>query len=173
MIAVADTGPLLALAKVNAIDLLSQLYQQVIASPAVFTEVVTAGLAQNAPDAHLLNAAFTSCQLQVRAPTLTSLPISFPIHRGESESICLAIELGADWLLVDDFDARRAAKANFAATRVSTRAKGTLGVIVSAYQDERLTRQQAIDLVNAFKARPDVWISDKLCNQVIRTLQTN
>jgi predicted nucleic acid-binding protein len=170
MIAIADAGPLLALAKVNALDLLSQLYQQVITSPTVFTEAVTAGLAQNAPDAHLLNAAFTSHQLQVRVPALSSLPVPFPVHQGEGESICLAIELGADWLLMDDFDARRAAQANFEAARVSTRVKGTLGVIVTAYQHKRLTRHQAIDLVNAIKARPDVWVSSALCDQVIRTL---
>jgi len=171
MIAIADAGPLLALAKVSALDLLPKLYQQVIASPTVFTETVTAGLAQNAPDANLLNAAFTSNQLQVRVPTLTSLPVSFSVHQGEGESICLAIELGAGWLLMDDFDARRAALANFAVAGVSTRVKGTLGVIVTAYQHKCLTRHQAIDLVNAIKARPDVWVSNAPCDQVIRTLQ--
>jgi predicted nucleic acid-binding protein len=173
MIAIADAGPLLALAKVKALGLLSELYRQAITSPAVFTEAVTAGLAQNAPDAKLLNAAFTSDQLQVRVPTLLSLPVPFLVHQGEGESICLAIELGADWLLMDDFDARRAALANFSAAGVSTRVKGTLGVIVTAYQHECLTRRQAIDLVNAIKARPDVWVSNALCDHVIHTLQTN
>ena len=60
MIAVADTGPLLALAKVNALDLLTQLYRPVITTPTVFTEAVTAGLAQNAPDVYVLEAAFKS-----------------------------------------------------------------------------------------------------------------
>lgn len=169
MIAVADAGPLLALVKVNDLSLLPELYQQVLTSPTVFTEAVTAGLAQNAPDAHLLSAAFTRDQLRVRVPTLTSLPVPFPVHQGES--ICLAIELGADWLLMDDFDARCAALANFAAARMSTRVKGTLGVIVTAYQRQCLGRHQAVDLVNAIKARPDVWISNALCDQVIRALQ--
>jgi hypothetical protein len=30
-----------------------------------------------------------------------------------------------------------------------------------------------IDLVNAIKARPDVWVSNALCDRVIRTLQTD
>lgn len=173
MIVVADTGPLLALAKVNALDLLSQLYQQVITSPAVFTEAVTAGLAQAAPDAETLNAAFTSGRLQVRTPQLASLPVPSLINRGEDESIRLAIELGADWLLVDDLEARRAAMDNFASAGVSTAVKGTLGVIVTAYLHKHLARQQAIDLVSALKARPDVWISDDLCDQVIHALQTS
>jgi len=173
VIAVADTGPLVALAKVNAVDLLTQLYRQVITSPAVFTEAVTAGLAQAAPDAEILSAAFTSGRFQVRTPKLASLPTLSLLHRGEDESIRLAIELRADWLLVDDLVARRAALANFAASGAPAAVKGTLGVVVTAYQQKHLTRQQSIDLVNALKARPDVWISDDLCDRVIRTLQTS
>jgi len=122
VIAVADTGPLVTLAKVNAI---------------------------------------------------ASLPTPSLLHRGEDESIRLAIELRADWLLVDDLVARRAALANFAASGAPAAVKGTLGVVVTAYQQKHLTRQQSIDLVNALKARPDVWISDDLCDRVIRTLQTS
>jgi len=173
VIAVADTGPLVALAKVNAVDLLTQLYRQVITSPAVFTEAVTAGLAQAAPDAEILSAAFTSGRFQVRTPKLASLPTLSLLHRGEDESIRLAVELRADWLLVDDLVARRAALANFAASGAPAAVKGTLGVVVTAYQQKHLTRQQSIDLVNALKARPDVWISDDLCDRVIRTLQTS
>jgi len=46
-------------------------------------------------------------------------------------------------------------------------------VIVTAYQQKHLTRQQSVDLVNALKARPDVWISDDLCDRVIRALRTS
>jgi predicted nucleic acid-binding protein len=173
MIAVADTGPLLALAKVNALDLLTQLYRPVITTPTGFTEAVTAGLAQNAPDVYVLEAAFKGGWLQVRTPTLASLPRPALVHRGEEESIRLAIELTADWLLVDDLEARRVALDNLAAAGVSTRVKGTLGVIVTACQQQYLAREQAIGLVNAIKARPDIWISRDLCDQVIRTIQRN
>ncbi len=43
MIVVADTGPLLALAKIEALGLLRDLYQPVVTGPTVFTEAVTAG----------------------------------------------------------------------------------------------------------------------------------
>ena len=173
MIAVVDAGPLLALAKVNALDLLPRLYRQVVVSPGVFTETVTAGLAQAVPDADILNEAFTSRRLQVRAPQLSALPIPSLLHRGEDESIRLAIELRADWLIVDDLAARRAALANFASAGAPTAVKGTLGVLVTSYQQGHLLRQQAIDLLSTLKARPDVWISDELCDQAIRTLQAN
>ena len=62
MIVVADTGPLLALAKIGALDLLKRLYGQVLTAPAVYDEAVTSGLAQGATDAPLLQAAYTSAR---------------------------------------------------------------------------------------------------------------
>jgi predicted nucleic acid-binding protein len=165
MIAVADTGPLLALAKVNALDLLARLFQQAIMTPAVFTEAITAGLAQNAPDAYLLEAAVKNGGLQMRTPKPLPFPRPTFIHRGEEESIRLAIELAADCLLVDDLNARHAAIDNFAAAGVSTSVKSTLGMIVTAYQQRYLVREQAVDLVNALKAR---LISGSVRNCVIR-----
>jgi uncharacterized protein len=172
MIAVSDTGPLIALAKVNALDVLNLIYERIVVPPVVFTEAVTAGFALSAPDALLLNDAFISGKLQVQTPAPSSLPVITPLHPGESESIRLAIELNCDWLIVDDMGARQGALANFAASGVTTSVKGTLGVITTAYAEKKLSRQQAIDLVNALKIRPDIWLSRKLCEQVIRTLQS-
>ncbi len=171
-VVVSDAGPLMALAKVSALNLLNQLYGQVLTTPAVHTEAVTAGLAHGAPDAKILAAAFSEGRLQVRIPTLGTLPVPTLLHRGEKESLCLAIELPAVWFLVDDLAARQAAEANFTAAHVSTGVKGTLGVIVSAYQRRCIGRETAIDLINTLKMHPDVWLSTNLCDHVIMTLRT-
>ena len=73
MIAVADAGPLMALAKINSLDLLSRLYSQVYLTPSVYAETVTAGYVVNAADAVLIEQATASGQLEVRAPTSTPL----------------------------------------------------------------------------------------------------
>jgi predicted nucleic acid-binding protein len=172
MIAVVDTGPLLALAKVQALKHLTSLYSEVWTTPAVFTEAVTAGYACNAPDAETLERAFKNGSLRVQTPQLDTLPRPFFLQRGEDECIRLAIEKQAAWLLVDDLAARQAAEANFAAVGCPTRVKGTLGVIVSATQQAILDRTDAIALITSLKARPDVWLNAALCDQVIRTLQT-
>lgn len=51
MTVVSDTGPLIALAKIEALHLLRDLYRQVVTGPTVYTEAVTAGMAMNAADA--------------------------------------------------------------------------------------------------------------------------
>ena len=171
MIVIADTGPLLALAKVQALDLLKSLYQQVFTSPTVYTEAVTAGLSLGAADAAVLQAAYQSGTLTIQSPTLTSLPHAEFLHRGEAESIRLAIELKADWLLMDDFGARQTAQKNFAAAGVATEVKGTLGIIVSAAQASVISAQQAIAIIESLKRRPDIWLSPAVCDAVIETLK--
>lgn len=172
MIVVADTGPLLALAKADALALLSNLYQQVITGPTVYTEAVMAGLALNASDAARLEKAYQQGRLLVRTPSPSiQLPQPAFLHAGEAESILLAIELQAEWLLIDDQAARRIAQQNFAATGTTTGLKGTLGVIVTAVQTETIASEQAIELVKTLQNRPDVWLAPALCNAVIEALQ--
>ncbi|OQY43127.1 MAG: hypothetical protein B6242_15380 [Anaerolineaceae bacterium 4572_78] len=58
MIVIADTGPLLALAKINALDLLEKLYHKIIICPVVYDEAITQGFASGASDAKVLNEAY-------------------------------------------------------------------------------------------------------------------
>jgi predicted nucleic acid-binding protein len=173
MIAVADSGPLMALAKIGGLPALFALYPQVFTSPAVREEVVTAGLRLGLEDARLLDEAYQQGYLQVRAPALATLPLPALLGPGEDEAIRLAIELRADWLLMDDFDARQAAEANIARAGVPTGVRGTLGVIVSAHQEHILTRDEALALVEAIPRRPDIWISTDLCQRVIDALKAS
>jgi predicted nucleic acid-binding protein len=171
MTVVADAGPLIALAKIEALHLLQDLYRQVVTGPTVYTEVVTAGLAMNAGDAKALEMAYQQGMLIVHAPALESLPRPALLHAGEAESIRLAIELEAEWLLMDDLRARQIAQRNLTATNLPTNIKGTLGVIATAAKSQVIPPGQAIDLVQSLKGRPDVWLAPNLCEAVIKTLQ--
>ncbi len=48
---IADSGPLMALAKLNRLLLLKRLYGTIVISQTVYDEVVTQGLARGYPDA--------------------------------------------------------------------------------------------------------------------------
>jgi predicted nucleic acid-binding protein len=153
-VVVADSGPLIALAKIEALHLLRDLYRQVITGPTVYTEAVTAGLAMNAADATALQEAFQRGELAIRTPSAVSLSHPDLLHEGEAESIRLAIELEADWLLMDDLSARQIAQRN-----------------LTAAHNHVIAPAQAMELVQGLKGRPDVWLAPALCEAVVKTLQ--
>lgn len=171
MIVISDAGPLLALAKVGGLRVLFDLFPNILTPPGVYEEAVAAGLRLGAPDAAVLDEAFRKGLLEVSAPAdSTVLPIPLPLGRGEREGIRLAIERNADWMLIDDLDARRGALANFQAAGVRAQVKGTLGILVSACQQRHLAKGEAIELVRALSRRQDVWFSTDLCQRVIEIL---
>jgi predicted nucleic acid-binding protein len=160
----------MALAKVGGLDALFRLFPKVLTPPAVYQELVPEGLRLGAPDAALLEARYRSGELNVISPANASLPRSALLGRGEEQSILLAIEQQAAWLLVDDLSARRAAQANLEAAGVRTGLKGTLGIILSACQHGHLSKEEAVGLVGAVRRRQDIWISNQLCDRTLDLL---
>jgi predicted nucleic acid-binding protein len=173
-IVVSNAGPLIALAKINALNLLTGIYGHIYTVESVYHETVTEGLKLGAPNAPLIQQFYEQGILEIKPlegqlPPLPSQPKK--IHPAEHESIQLAFQLKAGLLLLDDWDARQVAEANFQALRAKTVIKGTLGLIVTACQEQIITPSQAIEFLEAIKLRRDIWISAKLCNQVIQALQ--
>lgn len=170
MIVVSDAGPLMALAKIGALDVLFHLFPKILTPPAVHHELITEGLRLAAPDAALLQERYESGELAVVSPRAAPLSVPAPLGPGEEQSILLAIEEEATWLLVDDLDARRAALNSLAAAGSKAQIKGTLGVILAAKEGGALTRGEAIQLVEALRNRPDIWISSGLCDRALDLL---
>ncbi len=171
MTVVADAGPLMALAKIDGLGTLFDLYPKIITAEAVFEESVRAGQRVQAPDANLLQAEYDRGRLIVEALRGTPADSTRQLGRGEQESIHLALHKRANWLLVDDFEARQSAIDIFASSGAATRVKGTLGVIASACIEGFVSLEKAIGLLDAIRARGDVWISVRLCKQVEDTLR--
>ena len=167
---IADAGPLMALAKVDRLDLLFKQFSRILTPPAVHDEVVVAGQLLGFPDAALLKRCYDERAIEIVAPGLSSLPVPLPLGRGEEESIRLAIEHGADWLLIDDRDARQGALKVFQVAGCATQIKGTLGVVVSACQAGLLSRSEAKKIIQELGQRSDIWISPELCHRVIDLL---
>jgi len=161
----------MALAKTGGLEALFHLSPSILAPPAVYEEVVTAGLRLGASDALLLQELYSSGDLAVEKPVASSLPLRVFLGKGEEESILLAIERKATWLLVDDLDARRAAAACFESTGVKARVKGTLGIVLSACQEGGMSTRKGIGIVSALMQRPDIWISSRLCERVLIELK--
>jgi predicted nucleic acid-binding protein len=105
-IVVSDTSPLLNLARIGRLELLRDLYQSVIIPPAVQRE-----LSDETSD---LPIDVTSLSwISVISPHNRSKVVEFAagLDAGESEALTLAVEIGANQLLVDEKAARRVADA--------------------------------------------------------------
>jgi predicted nucleic acid-binding protein len=102
---VADSGPLRYLIVIDAIQVLPRLYAQITLPPAVVEELRQS----SAPSAVQAWAQALPPWISVRSPTAQHRPDS--LDPGESEAIALALELGADLILLNEREGRRKAVA--------------------------------------------------------------
>src|SRR4249920_3402410 len=105
MIVIADTSPVNYLVLVEEIDLLPQLFGQVLIPPAVFEEL------EDPETPAPVRAWLATVPSWLRVQPLQSRPdveLDY-LDDGEREAITLAEELRADQLLLDESDARKEA----------------------------------------------------------------
>ena len=150
MIVVSDTGPLIALAKVNSLSVLKHLFGQIYIPPAVYREL----LAKTGPEAERLDDALAEF-IAVTATPPVPLEVATATARlgsGEKQAVALAYERGA-LLLIDDRQGRSAAQ------RLGIMVSGVVGVLLQA---------KAAGLVSSVRALLDemrfqgYWLSDEV-----------
>lgn len=122
MVAVADTSPLILLAKVNRLSLLSELYREVFIPPAVVTEL------RVKPDATSseLDRFIRAARVQPPGNSSQVRMLSVDLGMGEAEAIALATEIPDALLIMDDAEGCRVAQ------RLGLRVTGLLGVLIEA-----------------------------------------
>ena len=106
---VADTGPLIALARVVRLELLRRRYERVVVPPAVHAEFA---LDSDWLGARVLSRTFDAGWLTVGSVTGLGLvrELARLLDPGEAEAISLAEQEHACFLLVDDARGRRIAR---------------------------------------------------------------
>ena len=136
MKAIANATPLIALALLERLDLLRNLFDEVIVPVAVYDEVVTN--AYGRPGAALIRQVDW---LQLASPgvQLTIEPMLLGLDPGETAVLLLARESDPDWVLVDERQARRVARA------MGLPVKGTLGILLSVALSGLLSREEALE----------------------------
>lgn len=109
-IVVADTGPLIALARAGHLQLLQHLYKEILIPPAVHTELC---LESGRPGAKRLVEATEQGWLVMRQPSrITAEQVSelaLMLNPGEAEAIALAEEVNCRFLLIDERKGRNIA----------------------------------------------------------------
>jgi predicted nucleic acid-binding protein len=122
-VVVTNAGPLIALATVRQLALLGQMYGSVLVPEAVFQEVTAQG--QHRPGAVELASAPWAIRSTLLAPPDPFLAGN--LGKGEAETITLAVQRGARWVLMDDRRARRIAELAY-----RLQVKGVAGILVAA-----------------------------------------
>ena len=120
MIAVSDSSPLILLSKIGELNLLRDLFESLLIPKQVYDEVVGPGLAGSA---EVANAPWILVrEVEILKPRDPRLGL------GELACIALAIQVKPDLVLMDDLNARRAARA------VGLKVAGTVGLLEHAFR---------------------------------------
>ena len=122
MIVVSNTSPITNLAAIGQLDLLRQMYQQVIIPEAVFEEL-TAESGRH-PGAVVQQMDWVQTRTVSNRAVVSALQVE--VDAGEAEAIALTQELTADLLLIDERIGR------VIAARLGIRIIGLLGVMMEA-----------------------------------------
>ncbi len=129
---VSNTSPLLNLAIIDRLDLVRDQFGEVFIPPAVLHELRAD---EDRPGSPALAAALAGGWIKV-APLQNPVVAQVlwrTLDEGEAEAIALALEVGAERVLLDERDARRAAKHLGLAT------VGVLGILLRARFDGRIS----------------------------------
>ena len=160
---VSNAGPLIALGKLGQLSMLLTLYGDILIPSQVYNEVVINGLRLGADDAPAID--FLVQQGPIRVVEV-ALPSPLPawaqsLDAGEIEVIVLGQQQVADWVLIDNEHARKAAR------EVGLPLKGTVGLLLEAWRQGYLSLQAFALLIQEIKHRPDLWISVQLCDRAL------
>jgi predicted nucleic acid-binding protein len=150
MIIVSDTSPINYLLLIGLVDLLPQLYGEVIIPAAVYAELQHPGAPQvvkewiaNQPD-------------WVEVRLVPSPDPTLELGEGEKEAITLALTLKADALLIDERKGRREAVARGLAV------SGTLNILETAAERGLIDLPQAFSLLLNTSFRASVSILQEM-----------
>lgn len=121
---VVNATPLIALSLINQLELLHQLFDEVLVPSMVYQEVVIQGV--DKPGAAELASA-TWIQIREPMPSPTIEPLLLGLDPGELQVLLLAREVKADWVIIDERLGRRVAQV------MELPMKGTIGILLAAF----------------------------------------
>lgn len=139
MIIVSDTSPITNLYQIGKLHLLESLFKQVIIPSKVFEELSELPIQK----------AFIEKQTWISVQSSQNLVlIEFleeKLDAGESQAIALALELHADYLIIDEIEGREVAE------ELGLKIVGILGILIRAKEN---------NLINKVKPLMDNLVSD-------------
>jgi hypothetical protein len=159
MVVVSNTSPLLNLAIIGRLGLIADQFETVLVAPAVLEELRAH---EDLPGSNLLEKAVNSGWIQqkqiIEDPTLQLMRRE--LHRGEAETIALALQLKADWVLMDEREGRKCAKS------VGLKVTGVLGILLRAKNEGKISSLK--EVIEELYKEAGFRIGDALIDKLLR-----
>ncbi len=158
---VSNTSPIINLAKIDKLDLIEKLYQNIIIPAAVYKELIMSGQdKENIPAIKSLIDNKIIYVQEIQNSALTRA-LEQDLDPGESETIALAVEINADLVILDEREARETAEI------YKLKKTGFIGILLKAKQ------KGFIDSVKKYLDRAiekGFWIDERLYRSIIKKL---
>lgn len=156
MIVVSNAGPVIALARINQLNLLKHYFERIYISPEAYEELVVKG--RGRPGSGEVEGSEWILQTEVKDTRAVEI-LRLELDAGEAEAIVLAQEIKADLVLLDESIAREIAKS------LGLKVNGSIGILVRATKDGIVERLRP--LLDELRAK-GVWISGELYSEALR-----
>jgi predicted nucleic acid-binding protein len=126
MIVLSNTSPLIGLASIRRFGLLHQMFGHIVIPQAVYRESVTEGREVGGAKREVTAARWVETRTVTDRAAVTTLLER--LDEGEAETIVLAREMAADWVIMDERRGRKIL------TEWGINKIGTLGILLKAKQ---------------------------------------
>lgn len=123
MVIVSDTSPITSLIQINQLDLIHKVFGNVVIPESVYAELCRVPNQKDVLDNH------TWIFIQKANDRLKVEELSTELDAGEAEAITLALEVKADFLIIDEWKGREKAKI------LGIKIIGVLGLLLRAKKD--------------------------------------
>jgi predicted nucleic acid-binding protein len=157
MIIVSDSGPLIALSKLNLLFILQELFGEIFIPAEVWKEVVERGKGKAGSEA-IKKAKWI--KVQDVGDEFSVEVLCRDIDRGEAEAIILAKRINADMLILDEKIAREVAMA------IGLKVVGSLALIHEGIE-RGMVNQTIAEIIKKMKER-NIWISDEVIEEITK-----
>lgn len=166
MIVVINSSPLIVLGKLNLLYLLKKVFTKAYIPGSVYEEVVAKGMKKGKEDALVIKMFIDREKdfIKVREVEEDLKCKHVELDAGEREVIRLAQELKADFVIIDEENARREARG------VGLKIKGTIGVLILGYKQGFVSFEDLQYIFEQIKVRHDIWISSSFCERILEKL---
>ncbi|QIO25320.1 nucleic acid-binding protein [Haloarcula sp. JP-L23] len=151
IVAVADAGPIIHLAEIESLSVLSAVDELLI--PQTVYDELEAGTVPHGLD-----------DISYDVVEADPAALSIELDPGETAALAIATDRSAV-LLTDDLEARDAA------ADLNIEVHGSIGIIVLAYTRDRISKSRAIDLMRTLQSETSLFITDAVVERGVELLE--